>query len=299
MSDSPPQLSVIIPLHNGANHATTFVSQFEGHDYDPAEVEFVVVDDASDDGGADRFEQVLSPLGRVTRLSTGSTLGPGAARNLGLRFAAAPYVAFWDADDSPNLLVFLTLISRMNRAGTPIGSTGYSVMKLPRREVVEEFIPDSSVVSVDLLATRAGVWRFAFSRDFLTREGIRFPSASLGEDVQFLLDALERHGRVVTTVQEVGYTYYWHQGNSLSGRASPFDYAQLLVQLISSGRSYTVPAVRATSANWTVRVWLRCGLGAKLRSAPKLTALVARVVLSGQLDRLLAQLRQAGHTRLK
>ena len=58
--------------------------------------ELIVVDDGSTDGGADAAQNCHDPSFTLIRQEN---VGPGAARNRGLREARGQYVAFLDADD--------------------------------------------------------------------------------------------------------------------------------------------------------------------------------------------------------
>src|SRR5262249_53333896 len=59
------------------------------------EYEVIVVDDGSTDGTVD----FLQSLGNRVNVFRQSNRGPGAARNLGFRYAKGKYVAFLDSDD--------------------------------------------------------------------------------------------------------------------------------------------------------------------------------------------------------
>lgn len=93
MPDPVPEISVIIPTHNGARfipHAIRSVMSQDFSDY-----EIIVVDDGSDDGTASEIRRQF-PEVRVFSQSNG---GPARARNHGIRVARGRYVAFLDDDD--------------------------------------------------------------------------------------------------------------------------------------------------------------------------------------------------------
>ena len=111
--------------------------------------EVIVVDDGSTDGTRD----YLSSLGnRVTVLSH-SNGGPGAARNLGARYAAGDYFAFLDSDDRwfPwTLSCFADLIGRYDRPAI-----------LSAR--LMEFAVESELETVERTETKADVFRDYYS----------------------------------------------------------------------------------------------------------------------------------------
>ena len=90
-----PRISVITATHNAAQFidrtAACVLEQTFG------DLEWVVVDDASADGTADRVEALGDPRVHVLRRTTGG--GPSAARNTGLARARGELIGFLDHDD--------------------------------------------------------------------------------------------------------------------------------------------------------------------------------------------------------
>ncbi len=91
-----PLVSVVIPLYNRRNSVVAAVESALGQTY--ANLEVIVVDDGSTDGGAENLEQSV----RDTRLRVlrQANQGACAARNLGLDSARGKYVAMLDSDDT-------------------------------------------------------------------------------------------------------------------------------------------------------------------------------------------------------
>ncbi len=89
-----PAVSVIIPLYNKGRFIRRTLESVAAQNV--ADLEVIIVDDGSTDGGADVVRGFSDSR---FRLAVQANAGPGAARNCGLRQARAPYVAFLDADD--------------------------------------------------------------------------------------------------------------------------------------------------------------------------------------------------------
>jgi glycosyltransferase involved in cell wall biosynthesis len=87
-------VSVVMPLYNKAEHVRESISSALVQSF--KRFEFIVVDDGSTDSSAAIVETVSSPKIRLIRQSN---QGVSAARNRGMREAAAGWVAFLDADD--------------------------------------------------------------------------------------------------------------------------------------------------------------------------------------------------------
>jgi len=91
----PPDVSVIIPMHNASATITALVRSLVG--IETLSLEVVVVDDASTDDSVRRVVAFERPEVVVERLGTNH--GAGVARNRGFERATGRYTLFFDADD--------------------------------------------------------------------------------------------------------------------------------------------------------------------------------------------------------
>jgi glycosyltransferase involved in cell wall biosynthesis len=87
-------VSVIIPLYNKARYIARALDSVLGQTLQ--EMEVIVVDDGSTDGGRGLVEACRDPRVRIIRQANS---GPGVARNRGIEESKGEYVAFLDADD--------------------------------------------------------------------------------------------------------------------------------------------------------------------------------------------------------
>ncbi len=88
-----PAVSVIIPTFDRKDLVREAVDSVLAQDFD--DYELIVVDDGSTDGTA----EALASYGRRLRLIRQANRGVSAARNAGIRAAAAPLIALLDSDD--------------------------------------------------------------------------------------------------------------------------------------------------------------------------------------------------------
>ena len=91
MNSRNPDISVVIPVHNGETYLSMCLHALKASFH--TEFETIVVDDGSKDGSA----AVAKKFGAKV-LELGRNYGPAAARNEGAAAATAPIVLFIDAD---------------------------------------------------------------------------------------------------------------------------------------------------------------------------------------------------------
>jgi len=90
-----PDVSVVLATHDRRSSLPRAIASVLAQE---ARFELIVVDDASRDGTADYLAMLTDP--RIRIIACERNGGPSAARNLGLRAARAPIVAFLDSDDA-------------------------------------------------------------------------------------------------------------------------------------------------------------------------------------------------------
>jgi dolichyl-phosphate beta-glucosyltransferase len=144
MRDNGLRLSLVVPAFNEAprlgEKAIYLANAVTSGVIDPMTTELIVVDDGSTDGTALVAQRLLGPVFprmRILRLPRNS--GKGAAIRVGAAAAAAPIVAFMDADMSVDPTQLPLLVEAMEGADVAIGSralTGSVVQCDNRQRVV-------------------------------------------------------------------------------------------------------------------------------------------------------------------
>jgi len=97
MNEKKIDISVVIPVHNRANRITASVRSVAGQTYPPQEI--IVVDDCSTDGTWRELERAALDFPSVRPIHLSENLGAQHARNVGVKAAHSPWIAFNDSDD--------------------------------------------------------------------------------------------------------------------------------------------------------------------------------------------------------
>lgn len=91
-----PRISVVLPVHNRGNVLARAIGSVL--DQQLEDFELIVVDDGSTDDSVAVAKSTADP--RIKLMELGDNRGGNAARNVGIRAATAPLIAFLDSDDT-------------------------------------------------------------------------------------------------------------------------------------------------------------------------------------------------------
>lgn len=131
-----PQVSVIMPCHNGEKYISDAIQSVVSQTF--SDWELLVVDDNSSDGSVNTIEDFCAKDARIKLLHTQKSTGlPSNARNVGIENASGRFIAFLDCDDiwlptklarqlplfeTKNVAVVFSYYAKMNAVGNYGGS---------------------------------------------------------------------------------------------------------------------------------------------------------------------------------
>ena len=114
----PPELSVVVPLHNEADNLSRLTGEIRRALDGRVDYEIVYVDDGSDDGSAEGLARLAGEEPRIRVVRHGKRAGQSAAIASGVRAARAPWIATLDGDGQ-NDPADIFLMWEMVRASSP------------------------------------------------------------------------------------------------------------------------------------------------------------------------------------
>jgi glycosyltransferase involved in cell wall biosynthesis len=151
-------------------------------------IQVVFVHDVNDETtGAELSELVKNLDSDLVSVIAGKNLGPGGARNLGLKQLQSKWVAFWDADDYPDPRAVMQMVIQAERKGLKASVGGYCTQNQKTNEVNENLLPWLDFQ----IAMNPGIWRWAFNRAYI--EDSPFPHLWMAEDQVFIAKFLNQH----------------------------------------------------------------------------------------------------------
>lgn len=210
---APPLVSIVVIGYNDAKHLPAALQS--ACDQSERDIEIIVVDDASTDatpavvdGFAARDPRVH---GRRLPRNSGGCSGP---RNAGLDQASGNYVLFLDSDDVLPRRAVERLHAAAVRSGAEV-TCGRMVRRHhhPRRHLPANDELYRKATVLDGVLARPAQLRDTpacgklFRRDFLDRNGLRFPEGLLFEDLLFTTTAYAAASRIAIVP---ALTYIWN-----------------------------------------------------------------------------------------
>lgn len=208
------KISVIIPLYNAKEYIRSCVSSILNQTMN--DVEILLVDDCSTDGSKEYCMSLFEKESRVRIISQPHNMGPGEARNRGIREATGKYIAFVDSDDQLKADAFSNMLKAAEETDADVLHVAGILIPvaddLPEdlNELDDEgIIPISfdmtgrsserMVLSPDLDERFAkwkmhsyhwSVWNKLYRTDFIRENELLFSKLRLAEDMTFCLQCL-------------------------------------------------------------------------------------------------------------
>ena len=224
-------VSVVMPLYNAKDYVKLAVDSILNQTL--AGIELLIVDDCSTDGSLELCRELYGHDKRVRIIQQPKNMGPGAARNTGIRSATGDYVTFVDSDDEimPDAMQNMFEAARkFNADVVHITKFSYALPdedgKMPlqliddsllmfRNDIDRNAYTEVTLLSDDL-NSRLEDWRNSrlnwhvcakmIRREFLVDNGIFFSDMKLGEDMVFCFECIFKCKNYVV-VPGGGYVY--------------------------------------------------------------------------------------------
>lgn len=222
----PALLSIVVPFHNVSEYLGDCLASLRAQRL--ADIEVVLVDDGSTDASAQVAEQAVAEDPRFLLLHQ-DNVGPGPARNTGIREATGTYLTFVDGDDLVSRDGLADLVECLERTGSDWAGGGaarldaYGVRSSwSHRERHATQRLATSIREYPELAGDRLVWAKVYRREFWVEHGFAFPAMRY-EDYPVAL-AVNITARAVDLLPV--RTYYWrgrHRQDSITQRAYDLD----------------------------------------------------------------------------
>ncbi|MCL4826719.1 MAG: glycosyltransferase family 2 protein [Caldilinea sp.] len=207
MKHNSPLVSVVIPVFNGELYLASALDSVVAQDYRPLEI--IIVDDGSTDATPSIVNSRSASSELTWQYHYQPNQGPGAARNTGLQFVTGEWIAFLDADDvwmPQKTSCQLNVFAMIESAGIVWGESRRFWGSTPQDAIEQGAIEPARPLYL--------LQSMLFRRSVLDLVGPFDPTLRLGEDVDWLLRALEQE--VLTVIHPDPVVYYRRHATNLT-----------------------------------------------------------------------------------
>lgn len=115
-------LSIIVPLFNNENYIKRCILSIINQSY--KNIQIIIIDDCSTDEGSNKVKELQNKYNNIKYIKSHKKLGPGGARNKGIKYADGKYITFLDSDDWIDSYAYQKIILSMEEYGSDIGICG-------------------------------------------------------------------------------------------------------------------------------------------------------------------------------
>jgi glycosyltransferase involved in cell wall biosynthesis len=211
-------VSVIIPMFNAERWIEETLASVAAQTYPRDQIEIIVVDDGSTDGGAGLVERCC-PSARLMRGKNG---GPSRARNIGTRAACGEFLQYLDADD---LLVrdkLMRQVQALENTGADVAYGDWQGLVLQEDgtfkdgDVMQRKMEEDPEIAL-LLDFWCPPAAYLFRRGIVESAGGWNEQFPVIQDARFVLDCA-LHNAVFTYCRGITAYYRIHSQHSVSRR---------------------------------------------------------------------------------
>ena len=130
------------------------------------------------------YQQLLATT--KLRFLEGIFGAPGTSRNSALDLIDTDWTAFWDADDSPDVMQVISMINEADRFGLDVALGNFEEIDFQTGARLRKSEGTKKLGTVCNTALNPGLWRWAFRTAQI--KNFRFPDIRMGEDQLFLVE---------------------------------------------------------------------------------------------------------------
>lgn len=220
-------ISIIVPVYNVSSYLNECITSILGQNLE--NVEYIFVDDCSDDGGFDdliRLIEISYSFLSVSFIRHSKNRGVSSTRNTGLMHAQGDYIIFIDADDilDRNMLSKLLIKARICQSDI-VCCDFYNVYNKSQLKVIQKPY-NSKEENIKALLTgklTGALWNKLIDRNLFINHDIKFPDGlNMLEDLRVCVK-LFYYAENIAYVEEALYYYHKNRVGSIT-RSDTFKY---------------------------------------------------------------------------
>jgi glycosyltransferase involved in cell wall biosynthesis len=181
MKNNDPQVSIIIPVYNGAAYLNRCIDSVLQNDF--KDIEILLLNDGSTDNSPEISNSYASAYPDIVRVIAHPNMGVARTRNKGISLAQGRYILFLDQDDYYDPDYIRTFYEAIEASGDDVVIGGYKRPNASGKIVKRKLLSGKGYYQY--ITTFA--WGKIHRTSFLQENNIEFFDNNIGEDVVFCI----------------------------------------------------------------------------------------------------------------
>lgn len=216
------KISIVIPVYNAQNYISHLIESLKAQTF--KELEFIFVDDCSEDESMLQVEEWAKDDARVNIIRNEVNLGEGGSRNKGIEAARGIYINTIDPDDwvAPDFYELLWAKAEETSAdivkGTRIKISEETHKELVPRSKLNDVITASLAKGEPLYLRMHYEHQTIIFKQTLLARGVRYGKSGNAADTTFLLKLCSES--TTFTIEDRAYYYYLQRKTAATGEFS-------------------------------------------------------------------------------
>lgn len=254
MNQTPPEISIIVPVRNVEKYLPKCLDSIESQTF--KNWECILVDDGSTDRSGEICDKRAARDDRFRAIHIRHG-GPSAARNLALEQARGQFIAFVDPDDVAHADLLRGLLQMIEEEDADVAQVGYELLftsftkPMPlaeKREVLSRSQVTKGLVNGKIPCY---VWNKLFRREVIS---VPFPEGMLYEDL-YVMPLWMSNIRKMVVSPQILYSYRQRSGSIINSNyaESRLEYLKSIFHMVETVRALEPEAV--TEAEASLCIW--------------------------------------------
>jgi len=199
-----PEISIIIPVYNGATHLRRCIDSVFACGFE--DIEILLIDDGSTDGSSGIMEEYGRDHADIVHCFFHDNMGVARTRNKGIDLAQGKYILFLDQDDWFDRDYISTFYQAIENSGSDVVFGGYKRPDTNGHIASKRLLSGKGFYQYIAVTAWAKIHRAAFIRE----NGIGFFDNNIGEDVVFCMQEAAATKKI-SFIPYMGYNWYFNE----------------------------------------------------------------------------------------
>lgn len=177
------KVSIIVPVYNVERYVRKCLTRLVEQTL--KDIEIIIVDDGSTDNSAQIIKEFAKRDNRIKYYKKENG-GLSDARNYGMKYATAPYIAFLDSDDYVDVTIYEKMYRKAKKDECDMVECNfYWIYPRHRHKNKKDIGKKYSNQSKMLEKARVVAWNKLYKREIIEKNKVQFPKGLIYEDIEF------------------------------------------------------------------------------------------------------------------